>query len=168
MRPDVKTLIVEDHPHMRALLRPLLRALLGGEVAEAADGREAMKLLETQAFDLILVDINLPLLGGIELIRRVRSSEASPNRTAPILVISAMATKAMAGAARDAGANGFIAKPISPLSLQRHVTAVLRDTRPFVRSGAYFGPDRRRRRSEEEHPKRRQDDQAPPTAEPSL
>lgn len=162
MRSDFRTLIVEDHPHMRALLRPVVRAIVGGDVIEARDGTEALELMRAHVFHLVLVDLKLPLLDGLELIRLIRTADDSPYPTVPILVVSAYGTRAMAAAARDAGANAFVTKPVSAQRLHGHIDKVLRDDRPFVRAPNYFGPDRRRppgRGATPYHLKRRRTDQ---------
>ena len=69
----VKVLIVDDEPTMRRALSPALAA--GGRLVEAAqDGEEAIEMIHRQSFDLVLLDINMPGMGGIEACRRIRLS----------------------------------------------------------------------------------------------
>ncbi|MGZ3438149.1 MAG: response regulator, partial [Polyangia bacterium] len=77
MPPALKILIVEDSPAMRQLLALAVRKRAGVEVQEAADGLAALKLLANAQFDLVFVDLNMPILDGMKLIKKIRESEAS-------------------------------------------------------------------------------------------
>lgn len=166
MQRGPTTLVVEDHPHMRGILRPLLRhALRTDLILDARDGMQALELMKNHSIDLMLVDLVLPTLSGGELIQLVRRSADSRNPTVPILVLSAHSTEAMARMARDAGANAFLAKPITADRLFRSLRWVLMDERPFIRSGNFCGPDRRRPPKPDDRPyqgpRRRASDKQP-------
>jgi two-component system, NarL family, invasion response regulator UvrY len=94
-------LLVDDHALVRAGLMRLLATLSPGEILEAADGREAMALLRTHKPNLIILDLNLPGLGGLELLRRMIQAGAGP-----ILVLSMHAEPLYAKRALEAGAAG--------------------------------------------------------------
>jgi two-component system, NarL family, invasion response regulator UvrY len=103
----VRILLVEDH----AIVRDGLKRLLGGlaEVIEAADGRQALATARVEAIDLVVLDLNLPGLGGLELLRRLRGV-----CEAKILVLSMHAEPLYAARALDAGAAGYVSKNASP------------------------------------------------------
>jgi DNA-binding NarL/FixJ family response regulator len=103
-------LIVDDHAIVRAGLRRLLRGLFEGEVLEAATGREALALARGQDLDLVLLDMNLPELGGLELLNRLAA--VAPNL--PVLVLSMHAEPLYVTRAMDAGARGYVSKNIAP------------------------------------------------------
>jgi DNA-binding NarL/FixJ family response regulator len=103
-------LIVDDHAIVRAGLRRLLRGLFNGEVLEAATGREALALARGQELDLVLLDMNLPELGGLELLSRLAT--VAPNL--PVLVLSMHAEPLYVTRAMDAGARGYVSKNIAP------------------------------------------------------
>jgi two-component system, NarL family, invasion response regulator UvrY len=103
-------LIVDDHAIVRAGLRRLLRGLFDGEVIEAATGREALALARGQELDLVLLDMNLPELGGLELLSRLAT--VAPNL--PVLVLSMHAEPLYVMRAMDAGARGYVSKNIAP------------------------------------------------------
>jgi two-component system, NarL family, invasion response regulator UvrY len=103
-------LIVDDHAIVRAGLRRLLRGLFDGEVLEAASGREALALARTSSLDLVLLDMNLPELGGFELLSRL--STVAPNL--PVLVLSMHAEPLYVTRAMEAGARGYVSKNIAP------------------------------------------------------
>lgn len=110
-------LIVDDHAIVRAGLRRLLRGLFEGEVIEAATGREALGLARSRRFDLVLLDMNLPELGGLELLSRLAT--VAPNL--PVLVLSMHAEPLYVTRAMDAGARGYVSKNVAPDEL---VTAI--------------------------------------------
>ena len=110
-------LIVDDHAIVRAGLRRLLRGLFDGEILEAATGREALVLARGHSLDLVLLDMNLPELGGLELLSRL--STVAPNL--PVLVLSMHAEPLYVTRAMEAGARGYVSKNIAPEEL---VTAI--------------------------------------------
>lgn len=113
-------LLVDDHAILRAGLRKLLGAVFEGEIYEAANGREAVSLALARKLDLITLDLNLPDLGGLELLERLL--QVSP---APILVLSMHAEPLYVSRALEAGAHGYISKGAPPEEL---LTAVRRLT----------------------------------------
>jgi CheY-like chemotaxis protein len=82
-------------------------------------------------------------LDGIDFIRLVRRDPESPCRDTPILLLTAHTEPHRVRAARDAGVNHVLTKPISFTSLYQAIATIIEDERPFVRSEAYAGPDRR-------------------------
>jgi two-component system, NarL family, invasion response regulator UvrY len=110
----VKVLVVDDHAVVRDGLRRLLVTLQNVEIFDAATGREALAFVQRQQPDLILLDLHLPGIGGIELLRRLISM--SPN--VRILVFSMHAETMYAARALQAGARGYVSKNASPEELQ--------------------------------------------------
>jgi DNA-binding NarL/FixJ family response regulator len=113
----VNILIVDDHGIVRAGLRRLLRGMFEGEILEAATGREALVLARSRSLDLVLLDMNLPELGGLELLSRLAS--VAPNL--PVLVLSMHAEPLYVTRALEAGARGYVSKNVAPDEL---VTAI--------------------------------------------
>ena len=105
----MRILLVEDHAIVRDGLKRLLGGLAGAEVMEAADGRQALALARAETIDLIILDLNLPGLGGLELLRRLGGVSG-----ARILVLSMHAEPLYAARALDAGAAGYVSKNASP------------------------------------------------------
>jgi DNA-binding NarL/FixJ family response regulator len=114
----MRILVVDDHAIVRAGLRKLLGMAQDAQVFEATTGREGLALARAQALDLIILDLNLPELGGIELLSRFRQVAA-----APILVLSMHAEPLYASRALAAGAQGYVSKNASPDDL---LTAIQR------------------------------------------
>ena len=141
---DIHVLVVDDNKQMRFLVRCLLRA--GGitKVTEAETGAQALEIMRAGAVDLIIVDWKMAPVDGLSFTSMVRRDDNSPNPYVPILMLTAHTESSRVTAARDAGVNGFIKKPISARLLFDRISSALTDTRMFVRSANFFGPDRRR------------------------
>ena len=97
-----RILIVDDHTVVRAGVRRLLAELPGQEVTEAASGEEALEKVRTTAFQLVILDLNLPGLGGLELLRRLVRLQPTP-----VLVFSQHSEAIYATRALESGARGF-------------------------------------------------------------
>ena len=111
-----RILVVEDQEDLRGILRDLLTGS-GYDVAEAADGREGVAKAKSHRPDLILMDIQLPVIDGYEATRQIK---ADPNfKTTPIIAISSFAMKGDEEKARAAGCDTYVTKPYSPLQLLR-------------------------------------------------
>jgi two-component system, chemotaxis family, chemotaxis protein CheY len=138
-------LIVEDNKPMRGLVREILEALGVGTILEAADGQAALKQLGAHTVDIVILDWNMEPMDGLELTRRIRTAPDSPDQYVPIIMLSGHTERARVIAARDAGVTEFMAKPVSVKALCARINAIIDAPRPFIRTGSYFGPDRRRR-----------------------
>ena len=126
----MKILIVDDHAIVRDGLRRMLATLPDVEVVEAAHGRDALALARQERPDLVILDLNLPGLGGLELISRLLLDE----RSRRILVLSMHAEPLYAARALDAGATGYLSKNASPDEL-------LEAVRKVAAGGRYVEPD---------------------------
>ena len=121
-----RILVVEDSSAMRAFVRAALEdAEVVREVVEASSGFEALRILPRESFDLAVVDINMPDVNGLELIRFMRGSEA--HRETPLLVISSEASERDRERGLTLGANAYLAKPFSAEALVSAVRALLPD-----------------------------------------
>jgi two-component system cell cycle response regulator DivK len=117
-----RILIIEDQEDNRAILRDLL-GQAGYELIEATDGLEGVKLAEQEHPDLILMDIQLPVIDGYEATRRIR---AVPGLTStPIIAVTSYALSGDEAKARAAGCDGYVTKPFSPRDLLAKVRAYL-------------------------------------------
>jgi len=117
-----RILIVEDQEDLRGVLRTLLGGS-GYEVIEAADGQAGVAKAQSERPDLILMDIQLPVLDGYDATRQIR---ANPNLEAtPIIAVSSFAMKGDEEKARAAGCNHYVTKPYSPMQLLRIIRGFL-------------------------------------------
>ncbi len=141
---EFQILIVDDNRQMRFLVRSLLRAAGLRRIAEASGADEAFDLINRFPVDLVILDWNMTPVDGVALTQRLRLGRESPNHQVPIVMLTAHTERARVAAARDAGVHGLVRKPISAQMLLDRVGAALTDTRLFVRSATFYGPDRRR------------------------
>lgn len=111
---QMRVLLVEDAPFLRYAFGRLLR-MYGFEVREATDGREALDSVDEFRPHLVLTDLMMPVMDGVELIKRLR--EVPATRNLPIVAITADATELAERQAREAGAMDVITKPIDLPSL---------------------------------------------------
>jgi two-component system KDP operon response regulator KdpE len=115
-----RVLIVDDEPSILATMAPLLRAR-GYDVSTATSGHAALEAVDRQPPQLVILDLGLPDLDGIEVCRRIREG-----RTIPILVLSARGAEQDKVAALDAGADDYVTKPFGSDELLARVRAALR------------------------------------------
>ncbi len=115
-----RILIVEDTEDNRQILRDLLTNA-GFDIVEAHDGEAAVDAASEHRPDLILMDIQLPILNGYEAIRRIKANGAL--RAIPIIAVTSYALSEDKERARAAGCDGYVAKPFSP----RQLLATVRD-----------------------------------------
>lgn len=141
-------LVVDDNPHMRRIVKEILRTLGVGAVKDASDGADALKTMRVIPVDIVIADLDMSPLDGLEFTRLVRTGKDSPNRYMPIIMLTAHTESFRVLQARDAGVNEFLAKPISVRRLYARLDAVIRRPRVFVQTRRFFGPDRRRRDTE--------------------
>lgn len=108
--PAYKVLIVEDSPTMRQLIAFALKRIRGIKIVEANDGVDGLKKLSSDKFDLILSDINMPIMDGLKLVSLVRRD---PNfKDVPIVIITTEGASEDRERALSLGANDYITKPI--------------------------------------------------------
>ena len=113
-----RILVVDDARLIRAYYRAALEPD-GYEIDEAMNGLEALEKLLMQPADLLIVDINMPKMDGLTFLKRLRRSEP-PGSTTPALLTSTEAQVKDKDAAREAGANFYLVKPIAPETLRAY------------------------------------------------
>ncbi len=138
-------LLVDDNYHMCAILGAVLKGVGVVKVREARDGAEALDILRSCPVDIAIVDYNMAPLDGVEFTRLQRLSPDTSNPYLPIIMVSGHSERSRIVAARDAGINEFVVKPLNAKILLDRVLNVVMRPRPFIRCSAYFGPDRRRK-----------------------
>ena len=158
---QMRALLIEDDDHTRLLLRSVLQTLKIRDVIECADGESAFATLQEKEnnVDFVLTDLSMTPIDGIEFTKMVRTSKESPNPYVPIIMVTGHTERPRVEAARDAGVTEFLAKPITVQALRLRISEIVERPRSFVRSNAFFGPDRRRKRDTDfTGPWRRKDD----------
>ncbi|RLB02187.1 MAG: response regulator [Deltaproteobacteria bacterium] len=118
-------LIVDDSLSMRKLIKKVIE--LSGfdveEFLEAANGREALQLLEDHWVDLVLCDIHMPEMDGLELLRRMRQEEVLGR--IPVIMISTEGREEVLKEAQELGAKGYVKKPFSPEKIRETMDRVM-------------------------------------------
>jgi two-component system chemotaxis response regulator CheY len=122
--PEQKILIVEDSPTMRQLISFALKRLPGVRIVEAGDGVDGLKKLSVDKFDLILTDINMPIMDGLKLVSLVRNDAS--HRNTPIVVITTEGAQEDRQRALALGANDYITKPIQAGRILEMAKAMLK------------------------------------------
>ena len=115
-----RILIVEDEPHVRLVFRAALESDRL-RVATAEDGAIALRRLEEGPTDLVLLDLQMPRMGGMELLRQLRDA----GNDVPVVVVTAYPSEPNAARAMELGAIDFLTKPMTPEALRRVVSEVL-------------------------------------------
>ena len=123
-----RVLVVEDESDIAGLVKHTLERSGDAVVEVALSGGQALKLASEQTPDLIVLDLNLPVLGGLEVCRLLRTRPATAKT--PIIMLTARTTESDRVQGLDAGADDYVTKPFSPRELAARVRAVMRRGRP--------------------------------------
>jgi len=115
-----RILVVDDAGLVRRYYRSALETA-GFEVAEALNGLEALELLLGDRFDLVIVDVNMPQMDGVSFLQALRA-KSLPLSSIPALMVSTEVAPQRVGAARAAGANFYIVKPVRPETLVQYAS----------------------------------------------
>lgn len=160
MLGKLKVLIVDDNAHMIQIVKTILRGFDVKDLYDATSIEEAIDIFRGAKIDMVVTDLAMEPKNGCDLTRWIRGAPESPNSFTPVIMLSAYAERSNVEAARDAGVTEFCAKPVTAQELYRKVAYAINSPRSFVRTGAYFGPDRRRRKTDEYAGDERRDDSA--------
>ncbi|WP_444994879.1 response regulator [Aliikangiella sp. IMCC44359] len=117
-----KILAVDDSASMRQMVTFTLKSA-GFEVAEAADGVEALKAAQSESFDIVISDVNMPNMDGLTLVKELRG--LANYKFTPILMLTTESSGDKKQAGRAAGATGWIVKPFNPDQLLATVNKVI-------------------------------------------
>lgn len=120
-------LIVEDSPTMRQLLVFSLRRLKECRIVEAVDGVDALKKLTSERIDLVITDINMPMMDGLKLISLIRANART--KSIPIIIVTTEGAEEDRKRGLALGANAYIAKPIQPSDLLKAIASLLDTSR---------------------------------------
>lgn len=138
-------LILEKHSLMRDLMKQVFQEFRVKNVHITDDVNAAFGIFCETEVDLILTDWSQGI-DGMGFLSNVRLHEDSPNPYVPVIVVTANTEIKHVFTARDTGMTEYLAKPVSAQLIYSRICATIDSTRPFVRAGGFFGPDRRRHR----------------------
>ena len=124
MDKNMKILVVDDFSTMRRIVRNLLVELgfTNTLIQEADDGNNALTMLKSQPFDMVVTDWNMPNMTGIDLLRAIRAEPSLKGM--PVLMVTAENNRDQIIAAAQAGVNGYIVKPFNAVTLKEKLTKI--------------------------------------------
>lgn len=163
---NAHVVVVEDMAPMLELTVSILKTFGFTRVEGFRDAGEAFDYIISENPDVIITDWLMEPMNGIELIRKIRTSDNSPNPYIPVVLMTGYSDRARVEMARDSGVTEFLMKPYSAKDLYSRIVQIIEKPRQFVDAGTFFGPDRRRRKNfDYSGPLRREQDQDAPDPE---
>ncbi len=142
---NLVVLIADSNPYMRRLTRTMLTNLGARSIYEASDGVSALDAIRNVSPDVMILNWDMPVLDGQEVMRIVRSPDAFPRPNLPIIMLTDLGLRSRVHAAVQLGIHEFLVKPISPKTLQQRLLGILLAPRPMLRAGKFYIPLPRRR-----------------------
>jgi two-component system, chemotaxis family, chemotaxis protein CheY len=137
---QIGVLVVDDDTYLRKIVRSLLSGFGVSRVYEAGDGAQGLELLDQFRPDVLLIDWEMPMLTGAEMVALVRNPDTSQNATVPIIMMTGHTERHRIEQAMQLGVNEILVKPFSAKSLMQRLDLVINHARPFMQIGSYFGP----------------------------
>jgi two-component system chemotaxis response regulator CheY len=125
-RGEPRVLITDDSVVARQVIAMTCRQipnLLYAQIDQAADGAAALDLLRERRYDLVLADVRMPRMDGIELVRRIRQELGE--MTVPVILISTLGTEEDVRRGLEVGATAYLVKPLSPYRIKRLIEQLL-------------------------------------------
>ena len=138
-------LIADSNPYLRRLTRMMLMNLGVKSIYESGDGVAALDAIRNVNPDVMILDWDMPVLDGREVMRIVRSPGAFPKANLPIIMLTDLGLQSRVTTAMRLGVHEFLVKPISPKTLQQRLLGIILNPRPMVRAGKFYIPMPRRR-----------------------
>ncbi len=123
--PKLTVLVVDDQDYVRTIVVQILRKLGVGRVLQSSDGAEALEILEKTTPDLILCDIKMKPVDGLQFLRDVRGGLGGPDPELPIIFLTSASDRETVKAAIEGDIDGYVVKPVSPTDLKAKIIAVL-------------------------------------------
>ncbi len=137
---QLRVLVVDDNHFMRTIVRNLLGNIGVKQIIEASDGIATLEKIREESPDVVILDWEMPLLNGPELVRIVRSPGIFPTPDIPIIMLSAHVEYWRIMQSVRLGVNEFLCKPVSAKALFNRLLSILLKPRASVRLGDYYGP----------------------------
>ena len=135
-----KVLVVDDEPYMRKVVRTMLMSIGVEHIHEAADAMTAIELVRAKEPHVVILDWEMPGVGGMGFMRMLRAPKTFPHADVPVIMLTGHGQRSLVVEAIKLGVNEFLLKPVSSAALRDRLTAVLANPRPMVKQGDYYGP----------------------------
>jgi CheY-like chemotaxis protein len=136
-------LVVDDNAYMRRITRTMLMNLGAKSIFEAADGLAALEVIRIFDPDIMVIEWDMPVLDGPEVMRIVRSPDIFPRPNLPVIMLTDCGRQRDVIEALRLGAHEFLIKPTSPKALQDRLLSIFCNPRPMVKIGKYYVPEPR-------------------------
>ena len=143
----LRVLVVDDNHQMRTILGTVLAAAGVRQLYFANDGKQGLEVISRGSIDVAYVDYEMPVMNGLDFVAAVRGMKA-PDCYMPLIMVTGHADLSRLKGARDRGIHEFLCKPVTARAILERLSAVIDQSRPFVKAKHFFGPDRRRRRAD--------------------
>ncbi len=136
-------LIVDDSAYMRTIMRTILTSFGARKIYEAEDGASGFEKLNAYGPDIAVIDWEMPVLNGPELIKMIRNPDTCRHAFVPIILLTGHTERHRILEARKFGVHEILRKPVSPRAIYQRIAAIVLHPRPFIRTASYFGPEPR-------------------------
>lgn len=141
---NLSILVVDENQYTRKLTRMMLMNIGAKTVAEAADGLAAIDAIRTLNPDAVIMDWDVPVLDGAQILRIVRAPGVFPQPNVPVIMLTASAHRSRVKEAIRLGVHEFLLKPTSPAALRDRLLSILVRPRPMMQIGDLYVPKPRR------------------------
>ena len=141
---SLSVLVVDDNQYMRKMVRNLLVNCGIKDIYEAADGIAALDIIRNLVPDVVILDWEMPLLSGAELVRIVRSPGVFAMPDIPIIMLTGHCERWRVVDAVRLGVNEYLTKPVSAKAIYDRLVSIMAQPRPSVQLGDYYGPEPRK------------------------
>lgn len=142
----LSVLLVDDNVPVRDILSAVIERLGVKTIYKAENGVSGFITFRNSTPDIVIADWEMPEQNGLNLTREIRRNPLSPNRMAPIIMLTGYSAPERVTMARDIGATEFLVKPFTATSLIQRISHVINKPRDFIDHPHFFGPDRRRKK----------------------
>ncbi len=136
--PNIRVLFVDDEPFVRRVTVDMLKGLGINEVSAAGNGVEAISLMGEHEIDLLITDIQMPEMNGIELIRQVRMGKTPVDQGLRTIVVTSFSSTEVLSSCLLLDINGFLVKPITPASAREKILTALNERQSVRAAGTYL------------------------------
>ena len=139
----ISLFVINDNEFVRSYMQRLFGIMRVGKVTMCADPMQAHRQIGEVDPDIVVLDLDLTGMDGLDLVRAIRHGETEARKDVPILVSAAFVDRDYVERARNSGTNWTLVKPLTFKRLYEGLVRVILDERPFVETESYVGPDRR-------------------------
>lgn len=135
---DLNILLVDDDPFIQRLLETVLKDLGFARIEKAADGQQALAILADNPIDLLLTDIQMPVMNGLELLKQVRCGNTGVSNNMRSIIITSFSNLDTLGTAIALDVNGFLEKPFKPMTVIKKILMALSEDEESHRMGGDY------------------------------